>query len=79
MLLIEHLTPKNVGKVSYYGIRNAVRDENFNKNKLLYTTHVVRAAKEEPQFVHLFSKQGMKLFYAALYTWVKELTKRAIR
>lgn len=73
MLLIEHLTPKMLEKYPIMSIRNAVRDENFNKNKLLYTTHVVRAAKEEPQFVHLFSKQGMKLFYAALYTWVKEL------
>lgn len=73
MLLIEHLTPKMLEIYPITNIRNAIRDESFNKNKLLYTSNVVQAAKEELRFVHLFSKQGIKLFYAALYTWIKEL------
>lgn len=74
-LLIQYLTPKMLQSHPLPSIRQALRDDSFNSSANLecYTKSTVAFANNDKRFIHLYSTEGIRLFYEALYEWIEQL------
>lgn len=72
-LLIQHLTPLMLQRYPLLSIRNAVKEGTFSKDLAIFTKSAVNFAKYDSRFTHLFSPEGIKLFYQTMYEWIDSL------
>jgi hypothetical protein len=78
-LLIQHLTPHMLQTYPLLSVRNAVRDGSFTRDIAIFTKSAVNFAKYDSRFTHLFSPEGMKLFYQTMYQWIDSLDSKAFK
>jgi hypothetical protein len=78
-LLIQHLTPLMLQTNPLESVRNAVRENIFNKDIPIYAKAIVTYAKEDKRFVHLNCLEGKSLFYKTMYDWVEGLPVKTFK
>lgn len=78
-LLIQHLTPLMLQTYPLLSVRNAVREGSFAKDIAVYTKATVSFAKHDKRFAHLYSAEGLKLFYKTMYEWIEALPPKKFK
>ena len=78
-LLIQHLTPLVLQLYPLQSVRNAVREGTFNKDIPTYAKTIVFYAKHDKRFLHLYSAEGIKLFYKTIFDWVDALPTKTFK
>nr|WP_277619259.1 hypothetical protein [Legionella norrlandica] len=72
-LLVQNLTPYVLQSYYLPSISNAVKEGNFNRDIGIFTKAAVDFAKQDKRFTHLYSTEGVKLFYETMYDWIDKL------
>lgn len=72
--LVQHLTPLMLQTYPLLSISNAVREGTFNRDVLIFTKASVTFSKQDMRFTHLYSAEGIRLFYKTMYDWAESLS-----
>jgi hypothetical protein len=74
-LLIEHFTPLVLQTYPLNSIQTAVKSGAFKTDIAVFTKSAVDFARHDKRFVHLYSDEGIKLFYQTMYEWLDKLER----